>query len=690
MNAVVATICTPTKKISFPSNCLLNYENNVLTMKDDTSTKPFEQHSRFDSISESFESFLERIPANGKFRLVSFCSEFSIFTAQEIKDYCLKMAIHRFPPNTKGSQFLSVGFVYESGVRDFLSVDEKQNPNFELIETFDTAELTDLLNCGLEKLRRIKDSVFVLHISNDNNLFEWVVIPKTDSYIPSPSIAGLPTNEKFFYILNLLNTLNDQSFERFRKLSSIFRLVCDSFSDVQTLWVFHIARDTTFKSNATLCKVSSMLLESNNKKFVCPRCELFQIPKEDDLSASGVNDYLNSLLPGEREELEYLNDNVSSARGGKGKGSISNIKSQKSGFSSRRSGNNSSRLNSFQNMNEEEDDYDFQDGESSNRSGSRILKKPKRKQKMDKKSKNQEEQAEQGKTLEEQRAEEEERLRKEKEEEEERRKAIDMIRQSRNAKKPETPQQEKKKSKKVKDAKSIMESSSYSKISRHDKVSERIAQLRQLRENEEEDDNDDDDESSELRESNSKSKKLSPEERYRREMQRKMKERHEKFSKINILINKCNLAAKNPDISLSELEALQQQLDTALQESQRFNAESKDEIEFLHDTLAYRRQQHEQNQKDIQIIRNDYLERHCDNVHEMDKRRKNEAKMKSELLKQESAENTTRTTKKPKREISIKNRTPEYQMAVKYLEEEIEQVKIDISILKKGPNPAAA
>lgn len=711
MSVVVATVGPPTKKIGFPSNCLLSYTPNVLTMIDDTAKKTFEQKAQFDKIAPNFESFLGRVPPQGKFRIVSFCSEYSILTTAAIKEYCLKLALIRFPPNSRGSQFISIGFVYDSSVRDFLSLDDTDSEMFEMIETFDSSEMIDLLQCGLEKLRRIKDSVFVIRIGTEDSFLEWVIIPKADSYVPSPSMAGLPPNEKLFYILNLLNTADEQSIDRFMRASSIFKLVADSFSDVQTFWVFHIAENSTLKSNATLCRIASMLLRIKNLQINSYPTNLFYIRNENDEVASSAasEEYINSLSKEELEELDYLRAKV----GGEA------FLSSRSKSSERRSYRLQGSDYPEGELVEEEEEYEYEYSEEDveEAEDGSILRKPRRKNKLRRKKKEKETESQHSKSVEQMRAEEEELRRKDQEKEEERRKAIELLRQSR-PKKDESPSAADKKKPKTK-RKSLVESTQNLKMTRRDKVSERIARLKQLRALEEEEDEEEEENSSELREMK-KDDNLTPEERYMREMKKRLKNRQNKFTKISILVNKAQRAAKDRNTPISTLEDLQRQVTEALEEAEQFRQEAKDEISYLKDTLAYRRKKHEQNQQDIRDIRHDYLERHCDNVLEKDKRKRKEAKKNAELAKEqkenkeieEANKNRKKIIKKngkkgeeadendmdkdlikkkKERKIAITNRTPEYEMAVKYLEEEIEQVRKDISVLKKTqPNPAEA
>ncbi|OHT06652.1 hypothetical protein TRFO_25267 [Tritrichomonas foetus] len=559
-----------------------------------------------------------------------------------------------------------------------------------MVEAFDVAEMLDLLECGLEKLRRIKDSVFVFRIGSENNFFEWVIIPKTDSYIPSPSLAGLPPNEKFFFILNQLPTLTNQLVERFRRISSIFRLVCDSFADVPTWHVFHVADNVTMKSNATLCKVAAMLINAKNCRFNRYDSEFFARQADDDISISSgaSDDYLEGLTAEEREEVEYLKSAV-------GENSILSPGEQEtsSKFNVTLDGREKSHLsfNEADFADEEEDEpYEYEEEEDLYHDRNEgPLRKPKRKKKKQPKKVVIKELPPE-KTSEQLRLEEEERRRQEELEAEERKKTIELLRKARSPKKTETkPAEPKKKPKSVKSAKSIMESSQFSKMSKRDRVSERIAKLRQMREMEEEEEEEED--SSELREFQ-RIQNMTAEERYKREMQKRLKARQTKFTKISVLVNKAQRASRDKAISIEELEKLQNQIDQALEEAKKFRAEAKDEIEFLRDTLAYRKQKHAQNQVDIKEIRNVYLERHCENVMEIDKRKRKEAKMKAEFTKQEQEEKAGgRKPGKQEKTISTTNRSPEYEMAVKYLEEEIEKVKADISILKKrAPNRATA
>lgn len=724
MSAVIATVGPPTKRIGFSSNCILSYTSNDLTMVDDTAKRPFEQKVQFDAIAPNFESFLGRVPPSGKFRIVSFCSEFSILTAQTIKEYCLKLAIIRFPPNARDSQFISLGFVYDSSVRDFLSLEDVDTRNFEMIETFDSAEMIDLLQCGLEKLRRIKDSVFVMRMGTDDSFLEWVIVPRTDSYVPSPSMAGLPANEKLFYILNLLSSANEQSIERFTRASSIFKLISDSFCDVPTFFVFHLAEDSTLKSNATLCKVASMIQKVKNLQINYIPVDLFSVKNEDDNGESSVTseEYINSLSKEELEELDYLKAKI---------GGDSFLSSSRKSSARKSYHFQSSEYQEGEVIEEEEEyEYEYSESEYEEQSDGSILRKPRRKNKLKKKKKETNKDSQPTKTIDEMRAEEEERRRKEEAEEEERRKAIEQLRQSRPKKDGSSPKSDKKKPKSVKNAKSIISSSQTSKMSRRDKVSERIAKLKQLRALEEEDEEEEEDDTSELRELK-KMKNLTEEERYLREMKKRLKIRQNKFTKVSILVNKAQRAAKDRNASIEYIEDLQKQVTQALEEAEQFRIDAKDEISYLKDTLAYRRKKHEQNQQDIRDIRHDYLERHCENVEEADKRKRREARRQAELKKSENEdknlskndskdagkksesiknenedknlsknereyarnrdENENKRKTKKERKISITNRTPEYEMAIKYLEEEIEQVKKDISVLKKRqPNSAEA
>jgi hypothetical protein len=101
----------------------------------------------------------------------------------------------------------------------------------------DAASLEDaiaLLDCGLDRPRRLRDCVFVLHIGDDP-FFEWIVVPRCDASVPnSSSLSGLPPNERPFFILKQFPLYAQDAIERSRRLSTVFRLVADGFADIET------------------------------------------------------------------------------------------------------------------------------------------------------------------------------------------------------------------------------------------------------------------------------------------------------------------------------------------------------------------------------------------------------------------------------------------------------------------------
>lgn len=661
---VAALISAPARSSGIPSNCKVSSKGNQVVLLDETSTKPFTQRGNFNTIVTSISDILGKVPATGNYRVISLCSEFSCPTIAQIRNECHNLLRLRFPKKGNEQPFpIGVGFVYDDEVIDLLSTTNEPQDAFDMIEAFEYVEAADLLECGLDKLRRIRDSVFVLRIGL-NPFFEWVIVPKVDLFVQSPSMNGLPPNEKLIFILRQMPNVPDTLVQRFRNLSGVFRLIEDSFADIPTSWICHIATNVTLKSNASLLKVAQSITSGYTHKFNAYRSDLFYVRQDDEIESDDSEAYLAHLTGEELEELNYLKGQVgeNSFYENKEEEEVNKkLNGQKSTSEVKFNITIDGKDNIYQNQffleddfsshEEEEEPVEYEEEEEEEKplqiEDYVPIKKPKRKKSKVVEEKPVEEKPPE-KTIEELAREEAERQAKEMAELEERRKQIEKLREM-HKQKSASQSPSKQPSKKLTKEKSLKEiSSSVSHLSRKDRVSERIQKLREMRETEEEDDEE---------ESEQEIKRYGTS-----HIPTPYEKRQQRYNKIKMLCSKAKLAAKDPNTSEKKLRSYQEQISAAIEECQKFHGESRDEIDYLRETLKYRRIKHAKNQEDIGEFRYVYLEKHCENV---------DAETQIRLQKQGRGKNSKKI-----------DPYPEYDMSVSYLRNKIEKERAIIAKLK--------
>ena len=302
MSQIIGLVTKATKPISSKSNCKISKEGQNIVLTDDTPARPFIQKHSFANIATDFNGVIQKIPSQGSMRVISICSEYSTPTVKDIREYSMQMIMQRIPPNSNDPTPISVGLVYDANVFDFVNIEGGRTEDLELLEAENIYEALDLIEFSFERFKRFRECMFVLHVGYDDAFFEWVIVPSADSFVPTPSMAGLAPNEKFIFILKSFPTLNAKSFERYANLTNVFRLVCDTFLDIPTLWIIHFAKQVTFKSNASLIKISEYINDASKVHFdIRVRSNLFHVKPFDDLPFDIMSEmtFLNEL---QREE----------------------------------------------------------------------------------------------------------------------------------------------------------------------------------------------------------------------------------------------------------------------------------------------------------------------------------------------------------------------------------------------------
>ena len=277
MSTIIGFVSSPTKHSQVPSNCKVSVEGSRVVLSDDTSSRVFVQKQEFNTVIESdnFTPVIDKVNSGGSVRVISFGSEYSTPTIPQIKEWSIQFIHGRYPKNNSTSIPVAAGLVYDKDLLDFLALKSGRSENFEFVETTTVYDAEDLIDFSFERFRRFKESVFVLHVGNEP-FFEWIVVPRVDAFVPTPSIAGLPPNEKLIFILKQFPSIPDAGIERFRKMSNAFKIISDSFADVQTYWICHLAKDVTLKSNAALFRIVNYISDAlKNGKHSIPRSQLF-------------------------------------------------------------------------------------------------------------------------------------------------------------------------------------------------------------------------------------------------------------------------------------------------------------------------------------------------------------------------------------------------------------------------------
>ena len=701
MNKVVAVVSESPRPPPV-SNCVVTIEGMDVVLTDDTvRPKEFVQRGKFDQIVQSHNDLVAAVPATGSFRIVTFCSETTVIPTRKICEIATAIASKRFPKPAGGKIVpISLGFIHEDAVDDFLSLTNEQTSELELVDTYDVAELVDLIECGLGKLRRIKESVFVLHIG-DEDFFEWVIVPKVDTYVQTPSLFGLSPAHRLVFVLRSLGKMTPADAQRYCNQSAVFRLVSDSLSGVATVWAFSFGTDVMFKSNAALINLASYLTGNCNVRIATRKSTMFfrrpadAVSEAMSIASAGLNDeeraefdYLRNAV-GEFSNLErgqvgsddeygpsgrgrsrgkasaYGDDGLDNSEDeqffedgevspGKGKGRHSGRMSTSS-----RARMSTKSLTGMGNEFGDEQGENFgedEGGASSRRGGANgeeedeedlLFMKGRRKPKMseEERKKKEEEEARKREEVLAQRQKELEDRQKQEEEQQELRDKIARFRKMRAEQDKKLKKDDgKKKPKKMKKAskKSSTKLSGLSALSRQTQIQARIAKLRQRQRMLEEEEEDQSEE-----ELKTTTKQLTPYEI-----------RDKKFTQLKLLVFRAQKAASKPGTKMQKLQDLNEEVLEAIEEAKKFRAEAKDEIAYLRDLLKYKLKEHENNQRDLRDCRLMYLEKHVGNRHMRD-------------------EMQTRDKTGPKPD-------DEYSEAIKYLLKKKKQLEQDIQRLKKG------
>ena len=666
------------------SNCVVTIEGNDVILTDDTvRPKEFVQRGKFDQVVTSYQYLVDSVPPTGSFRIVTFCTETTVLKTAQISEMATAIATKRFPKPSGGKIIpISLGFLHEDAVDDFLSLTDEQTTELELVDTYDVAELVDLIECGLGKLRRIKESVFVLHIG-EQDFFEWVIVPRVESYVQTPSLFGLSPAHRLLFVLRSLATLKDKTAQLYCNQSSVFRLVSDSFSGVTTLWAFSIGTNIMFKSNAALLNLAGYLTGNVNKRLATTRRSAMFVRRPIDAISESVSVASAGMTDEERAEFDYLrnavgeysnidrsqfrsDDEDGSRRGGRGglaNGLGDNWADEQdfedgdaalgrgrrgydpSGMST--GSRNRASMKSFGDIGDGEEDEldaaariarddDEEDALFMNRRKPRMTEEEKQKKAEEEAQRRAEMLAQRERELEEQK--------KQEEEQQELRDKIAQFRKQRaeenNKLKKKEPKKKPKKMKKF-SRKSSTKLSGLSALSRQTQIQARIAKLRERQRMMEEEEEESEEELKTAR------KELSPYE---------IRER--KFTQLKLLVFRAQKAASDPKTKMETLQDLNEEVLEALEDAKKFRDEAKEEIAYLRGQLEYKLKEHQNNERDLRDIRWVYLDKHVNNRRTRD-----------QLTGQEKTG--------PKQ-------GDEYSEAVEYLLRKKKELELDIRRLNKG------
>jgi hypothetical protein len=194
--------------------------------------------------------------------------------------------------------------MHDDSAKDFFSTTDHPTPCLEFVECYSVAEVLDLLDVGFDRLKYIQKSVFVFRLG-DTPFFEWVVVPKVDHFIWRPELIGNePPNERLLFAIKSLTEASG-AVPKLCQVSRVFRLVADSFSDVPTIWLFHVAHGIRYKNNATLCSFLGSLRAIGGRTFAAGRSGLFVHPPGDDTDST-TSEQSQQVSPEVQDEQDYL------------------------------------------------------------------------------------------------------------------------------------------------------------------------------------------------------------------------------------------------------------------------------------------------------------------------------------------------------------------------------------------------
>jgi hypothetical protein len=266
MAKLVALVSPPVKPLGVPSNCKVRYSPTEVSLSDDTGYRPFTQRASFNDVITSLEPLARSASFSPAHRVVSLCSEFSTPTPQTIRETCLRFVRQLYPADVRAAIPIAAGLLLDTEVNDFLAPRGHHSPTFEPIDTYSRHDALDLIECGFGRFRRLRESVFVIHVGEDNSFFEWVVVPCCDAFVEGAAVGSLAPNEKLLFVLKeyKMSSCPREAIKSFRRISSVFRLVSDSFSDIATTWCFHVPTNVSFKSNSALLQLAATIRDGSN------------------------------------------------------------------------------------------------------------------------------------------------------------------------------------------------------------------------------------------------------------------------------------------------------------------------------------------------------------------------------------------------------------------------------------------
>jgi hypothetical protein len=693
-NQVIAVVGPCSSRHLPVSNCEVSTEKNTVILTDPGISEPFIQKGEFDVVAAFTEDSAlggleQKVPPTGNYRIVSLCSQFSIPPAAAILRLSQAIAAKRFPGKSSGIAVpISIGFLHDDYADDFLALDTEPTETLEFVDTYELAELLDLLECAFEKLKRIRESVLVLRIGAVP-FFEWIIVPRVDTFTQTPSISNLSAAHLLVFILKKIPDLTDQQAEYYAGFSRIFRLISDSFLDIPTVWVCHIAENVTFRSNAAILSTAACIRVP--KTLHARRSDIIRRHIEDDaFSESALSDTSAKLGSDDLRDSAYLKEMI---------GEYSLLKppdprSQKASGKPQLTGQipyqKLAKLRGKPTQGQADSSSPGPDGQPKPAKRARAVKKP------DEPDSEPEEEPEEPVDLTApiiiiQREEEEEESGGEEEEEEERIDEIDQLlrppkRKWRKEKKPavvivepkprektreeieaeaaeikakeeaehaaireqlsrfrhvakKSPESAKPKpAKKQKADASVTSASGVSGVSRQKRVAERIAKLQQLRAEEEEDDYDDE---AELK-------------RYKRRDLTPYEKREKKFNRLKILILQARKEANSRKPSDQKLTEFQEKLATALADAKKTQDELTEDLRYQGDVLKYKRANHREKGELLKDLRWIVLQKHSKNLDTKNKQTKpNKGKQKMAARENLEYDQALEYLKKKKRDLLL-------------------------------------
>ncbi|EAY04655.1 hypothetical protein TVAG_227720 [Trichomonas vaginalis G3] len=294
-------------------SCQISADGNAVTIEDSTTGEKFAITRNFDQVFDHFQDILMECPEKETNRLISLCSSNSKFTPEQILETCIQFARYYIPPEGEKEFLISSGLVFDKNVIDYFALDNSKVKEFESIPIYHISEAVDLISTALEDRKSFENSLFVFRIECQEFFFEWVIIPNVDQK-NSDFVLDLPSNQKIVFYLRKIASIMQNSFDHFRRESSCFRLIADTFVDINTTWVAHLNPYAKLASNAAIFNVLNASTEPLKNKFTCQRSELFAQHKEnfdlnDDDSYAAEREYKQQLEDLGAEEVQFDDDN---------------------------------------------------------------------------------------------------------------------------------------------------------------------------------------------------------------------------------------------------------------------------------------------------------------------------------------------------------------------------------------------